>query len=230
VNSADPRWRQFLYGGLATTLLSRSGLGSRLPRRWYLVRGPKESRALGLTFDDGPHPEHTPRLLDVLKREGIVATFFVIGREAERYPDLIRRMVAEGHVVGNHTYMHSDPVRMRAREFLDEVQRTHNLLTSLIGSSPPPLLRPPYGRLTVAKLIRSWRAGQSIVLWNVDAEDFASRSADEVQERLERHAWQSGDLILMHDNHPHASLVVPELAQRARASGLTFTTIASWVA
>src|SRR3954470_18425756 len=85
-------WRQALRGLLAALL----------PSRLFLVRGRAGSGCVYLTFDDGPHPEYTPHLLDRLKEAGVCATFFVIGRVAERYPDVVRRIAAEGHVVANH--------------------------------------------------------------------------------------------------------------------------------
>ena len=87
----------------------RSGLSLVLPPRLPHTRGPRHSKSVCLTFDDGPHPEHTPRLLDRLAELNVPATFFLIGQEAEKYPDIVRRLVAEGHAIGNHTYSH--PVR-----------------------------------------------------------------------------------------------------------------------
>src|SRR5204863_8624195 len=98
VAGAGPRWsRQFIRAGFIATL----------PRRLLLARGPSGSASVCLTFDDGPHPHHTPRLLDLLKDQRVTATFFVIGRWAARYPELVRRIAAEGHLVGNHTFSHS---------------------------------------------------------------------------------------------------------------------------
>src|SRR5688572_27930175 len=87
------------------------------PQRW-LVRGPRQrltdAPTISLTFDDGPHPEHTPRVLEELRRWGLTATFFVIGREVERHPDLVTRIVNEGHALGNHTFTHSEPAATSA--------------------------------------------------------------------------------------------------------------------
>jgi peptidoglycan/xylan/chitin deacetylase (PgdA/CDA1 family) len=167
-------------------------------------------------------------LLDVLRQETIVASFFVIGREAQRYPELVRRIAAEGHVVANHTYSHGDPARTSPRQFADEVRRTDELLAAILGGSSRGLLRPPFGRLTFSKMIRSWRAGQTIVHWNVDPRDFECRSGQELRARLEGRVWQGGDLVLLHDNQPHTAEVIPWLSERVRAVGLSFVTVDQW--
>jgi peptidoglycan/xylan/chitin deacetylase (PgdA/CDA1 family) len=213
-----PRWwRQLLRRGLAA-----------LPRSRLLVRGPDGDRSVCLTFDDGPHPEHTPRLLDVLKDLGAPATFFVVGRQAERHPGLVRRMAAEGHLVGNHSFTHGEPARTSARHLLEEVRQTAAVLTPLAGRQPP-LFRPPKGQLTVAKAWRLWRAGQTIVLWSADPKDYACGSAAEVRGYFERRPLGPGDVVLMHDTHPHAAEVLPAVIAAGRARGLSFTTLARWL-
>jgi peptidoglycan/xylan/chitin deacetylase (PgdA/CDA1 family) len=193
-----------------------------------LVRGPKESRVVCLTFDDGPHPEHTPRLLDVLGRHGVPATFFVVGQQAERYPELVRRLAAEGHVVGHHSYFHSDPRLTSARQLMKEVRQTADLLSKLLGQGPT-LFRPPHGKLTGSKLWHLWRAGQAVVLWNVDPKDYALRSASEGLAWFLRNPIQAGDIVLMHDNQPYAAEILSELIQKTRDRGLGFATPLNWL-
>ena len=206
----------------------RRALEAVLPRRRLLVRGPASSGSVCLTFDDGPDPEHTPRLLDVLKREGVPATFFLIGQKVERHPEIVRRIVQEGHAVGHHSFYHTDPQQTSAPQLRAEVQRTRELLAGLLGQ-PPDLFRPPHGKLTPAKLWQLWRAGQTVVLWNVDPKDWACQEADEVRAWFQRHAFRGGDIVLMHDDHPHAAEVVPELSRRVRAKGLDFKTLPQWL-
>src|SRR5262249_3985118 len=202
--------------------VTRRAMAAVLPRRLFLTYGPAASRALCLTFDDGPHPEYTPRLLDALKQHDIRATFFVIGQEAEQHPDLVRRMAAEGHVIGHHSYTHSRPEETTAETLLQEVRRTQELFTRLLGR-PSPLFRPPLGKVTVKKLWRLWRAGLQVVLWNLDPKDFACPSADMVRAWFQERVLRGGDLVLLHDTQPHAAVVVPDLAAAAARQGLTFT-------
>jgi glycosyltransferase involved in cell wall biosynthesis/peptidoglycan/xylan/chitin deacetylase (PgdA/CDA1 family) len=207
---------------------TKAALATLLPRRLFLTHGPARSGAVCLTFDDGPHPEHTPRLLDVLREQRIGATFFVVGRQAERYPDLVRRMASEGHAVGHHSYTHTLPQATSARHLGDEVRRTCALLDHLLGRSPR-LFRPPHGHLTTAKLWRLWQARQTIVLWNRDPRDYACPSPALLSRWFERQPLQSGDLVLLHDNRAHASVILPEVAESVRRRGMTFTTIPEWI-
>jgi peptidoglycan-N-acetylglucosamine deacetylase len=208
--------------------LARTGLGAVLPSSRFLVSGPRAGGAVCLTFDDGPHPEHTPAVLDILARERVRATFFVIGRRAARYPDVIRRMAAEGHAVGHHTYAHSDPSITSAARLAAEIGVTGRVLYRVIGYSPL-LFRPPHGRLTPAKLWRVWKLGMTVALWNVDPRDYACGSADELRGRLRAHSPRAGDVFLFHDDRPHACGALPELIARVRDDGLSFATVPEWV-
>jgi peptidoglycan/xylan/chitin deacetylase (PgdA/CDA1 family) len=214
---APSRWRQAIRWTLARVL----------PRQLYLLRGPRDSRAVCLTFDDGPHPEHTPRLLDALGRAGVPATFFVVGQEAERYPDLVRRMVAEGHVVGHHTFTHLEPGQATARQLIAEVDRTQALLADLLGRRPT-LFRPPRGKVTASLLWRLWRLGQTVVLWNVDPRDYACPSSEELAGWFRRSRLSGGDVVLMHDNRPHAAAVLADVVDAVRGCGLEFATPLQW--
>ncbi len=210
-------WRQAVRGTLTALL----------PRRFVLARGPGASRSVCLTFDDGPDPEHTPPLLEVLRQAGVRATFFVIGERAQRHPELIRRLAAEGHTIGNHTFTHSEPARTSAAQLAREVEQTQTLVAELTGASPS-LFRPPHGRVTAAKLWRLWRARQTVVLWNVDPRDWACRESSDVRDWFRKRPLRGGDVVLLHDNHPHAAAVLPEVIASARQQGLSFGQIPDW--
>jgi peptidoglycan/xylan/chitin deacetylase (PgdA/CDA1 family) len=214
-------------GMAAIRQLLRSTLATALPRRWFAVNGPARANSICITFDDGPHPEHTPRVLDALKEAGAVATFFVLGAQVERHPDIVRRIAAEGHALGHHSFTHSPPPETSARQLLDEVQRTRDLLCSLVGQAPV-LFRPPHGKLTVRKLAGLWRAGLSVVLWNVDPRDYARRSEDEVRVWFRTHPPRAGDIVLLHDTQPHTPGVVGDLVALARERRLALTTPLNW--
>jgi peptidoglycan/xylan/chitin deacetylase (PgdA/CDA1 family) len=198
-----------------------------LPRRLLLVAGPHRSRTVCLSFDDGPHPEHTPRLLDVLDEHRVPATFFVIGQNAERYPKLIERIAAEGHDLGNHSYFHREPTETSPQALLEEVRRTAGLLREIIGRSTS-LVRPPHGKVTAAKFWALWRAGQTVVLWNRDPKDFACESAETLSAWFQRHPLAAGDLVLLHDNHPYAAEALPAVIRGARERQLAFGTASQW--
>jgi peptidoglycan/xylan/chitin deacetylase (PgdA/CDA1 family) len=206
----------------------RVGLAATLPRRMFMISGPAKSSAACLTFDDGPDPQHTPRLLDVLGNLGVTATFFVIGEKAERHPELVLRMVAENHVVGNHTYSHCLPTRTPTRQLIEEVHRTDRLIAGLVGRRTR-LFRPPHGHLTASKLLSLWRASLTVVLWNIDPKDYSRTSSDEVNSWFRMHSLRGGDVVLLHDSKPHCLGALPALVEDARSRGLSFTTPLQWV-
>lgn len=207
---------------------ARTAMASILPHRLFLVRGPKSRAAVSLTFDDGPHPEYTPRLLDQLAEHRIPATFFLVGSEAERHPNLVRRIVRDGHQLGNHTWHHYPPSKVSPQALADEVQRTQELLQSISGVAPS-LFRPPLGKLTLGKLARIWRLGLGVVLWSFDPKDYQVESSAELISRLNRQTLRAGEVLLMHDNRPHAVGAISELAELALAQRLEFSTISQLV-
>ncbi|MFO1020271.1 MAG: polysaccharide deacetylase family protein [Planctomycetales bacterium] len=178
-----------------------------------MTSGPAVTRDVALTFDDGPHPEYTPRLLDELAEHDIRATFFVVGNRAEQHPDLIRRIVAEGHELGHHSWTHSEPNQTSAGQLLDEVRWSIALLEDLTGK-PSSLFRPPKGQLTWRKMRRLWELKQTIVLWNVDPRDYAMTDAGQIRAWGESYAPRAGDILLFHDNHPHCIEAVRLLARK----------------
>ena len=142
---------------LAAVLLVRGSASVRAS--WYLrmrCRARRAGRRVALTFDDGPDPQRTPAVLDLLARQGVRATFFVVGARAEAHPELVRRMATEGHVVGNHSYTHSwrFPLRSLGRT-MEELCRTGEVLHRITGRQPR-LFRPPFGvtNPTIAQAVR----------------------------------------------------------------------------
>ncbi len=203
--------------------IARRAMVASVPKRFLIAGGPSKQRLVWLTFDDGPDPEHTPRLLDVLKANNVRATFFVIGAKVERHPDLVRRMAKEGHSVGQHTFSHRSFEEMSNRELLEEVRRTRGLLGGILGASPP-FFRPPHGKLGIGSLCRLWHAGQQVVLWNVDPKDYILASTSTLLDWFRTNPLQAGDIVLLHDNRPYAAAVLPEVVGEARDRGLEFAT------
>ena len=214
--------RQFLKSALATVL----------PPSRLLVRGPRRSVKAGpielaLTLDDGPHRNLTPATLDALGETGLKATFFVIGELAAKHPDLIRRIAAEGHDLGNHTWSHADAHRTTTAAFLVEVTRTRQFLQDTTGRDCR-LTRPPRGNLSVGTMIGLWREQQTIVLWNVDPKDFAIRDDAELRRWMNGYQPSAGDIVLMHDIHPHAQTVIRRLSERPEGAPRCVT-VTEWL-
>jgi peptidoglycan/xylan/chitin deacetylase (PgdA/CDA1 family) len=199
-----------------------------LPRRLFMVTGPPAARTIALTFDDGPDPVHTPAVLKRLRELRIRATFFVIGEKAEASPGLVTRIVEEGHALGHHSWSHGSPDRVGAATLLREARRTSDLLERITGRAPR-LFRPPYGKVTAAKLVGLWGTRQSVVLWNQDPKDFGVRDPSALGRWFATAALSGGDILLMHDTHALAAPSLGALAERAATLGLEFATPAEWL-
>jgi len=207
---------------------ARRILAPLLPATRLLVRGPRSSRAIAVTFDDGPDARHTPLLLDLLAAMRLRATFFVVGCKARALPAIVRRMVAEGHAVGNHTYWHREPDLVSWRALLGEVRDTQALLEDLTGR-PCPLFRPPKGRLDLRKTLALWKARQNIVLWNVDPRDYRWTSASQPRAWAGNYRPKPGQILLLHDDRPWAVELLPHIASLSFACGLDWHTIDRWL-
>lgn len=179
-----------------------------------------------LTFDDGPDSDWTPQILDLLAEAGMQATFFAIGQQAQLAPDLIRRVAAAGHAIGNHTYSHRHPWLMSERTARAEVSDGAKALSDMLGSAPR-LYRPPHGRHRACMSDEAQQQGEHIVMWNLSAIDWGLLgTAERIERRLAR--VRANDVVLMHDgrnrhNRPDQLLqVLPihlsELARRGLRS------------
>lgn len=212
----------------------KSVLTSVLPCDCILDRGPRPAKGIAVTFDDGPHPEYTPRILDELQRLQIRATFFIVGEAAARQPALVRRIAAEGHGLAGHSYTHSEPAATSAAVLLDEVQRTRALLEDLTGE-PIRLFRPPKGKLTLTKLLGLWQARQTIVLWNQDPRDYRATGPEGILPWVAAYRPAAGDIVLLHDTHPHCIVALESLVQQVARQQETwnaadrFATVAEWL-
>jgi peptidoglycan-N-acetylglucosamine deacetylase len=206
---------------------ARMGLSVAIPRRWFMVNGPADSEAICLTFDDGPDPQWTPKVLDALKAGRARGTFFLQGSHACAYPDLVRRIRAEGHEIGHHSWSHGTPSKTSAAELAEQTVRTQQWIRRTVGVDSS-LFRPPHGKLTAAKLLRSWTLGQTVVLWSTDPGDLIQPSGAALLEWIERCPLQAGDIVLFHDRAPALVEALPTLITRIRARGLGFATIPQW--
>jgi peptidoglycan/xylan/chitin deacetylase (PgdA/CDA1 family) len=223
-------------------LIKRS-LTAVLPQRLFLVHGAPGQQVpikpgapgtdlrpqipIALTFDDGPHPEYTPRLLDVLKHYQQQATFFVLGTQALLYPEIIQRMVQEGHEVGNHTLTHSEPSQTSAKQFLEEISQTDQVLSEITGIVPR-LVRPPQGKLTLGKMLGLWRQQKSIVLWDTDPRDYKMTDSEEIQQWCREYQPTAGNVCLLHDNKPYAIEAVRRLSEN-RQYDIRSLGVSHWV-
>ncbi len=175
------------------------------PIKW---RG--QSDGVYLTFDDGPDENFTPRILDLLARLAAKASFFVVGEKATQSPQLVARIFAEGHTVGNHSFSHQRMVVRRSAFLLDEITRTDEILTGITGEKPT-LFRPPYGQFGPGLLRALKKTKHEMVLWNDSVQDFkASTTAKTISSRF-RKICGPGKILLLHDGHSNSDKTVAAL-------------------
>jgi peptidoglycan/xylan/chitin deacetylase (PgdA/CDA1 family) len=159
----------WLLGGAAPVFWGAYTWGSHLLTIGSVWRGPRERRAATLTFDDGPDPECTPRVLDILEREGVRGAFFLIGRRAEQAAGVARRIAEAGHDLGNHTWSHTSLWRCGPARTEREIGDGHAAITQAAGT-PPRFFRPPWGKTNLAMFGTVQRLGTPCVFWTVQPE------------------------------------------------------------
>jgi peptidoglycan/xylan/chitin deacetylase (PgdA/CDA1 family) len=170
---------------------------SAAPRIVYRYAGNTEGQRIALTFDDGPHPRYTAEILDILKQYNAKATFFCVGSNAEVYPDLIRREIAEGHEIANHTYNHYNVAKLSCEALMQDIADCNDTLERITGRHLR-LFRPPEGVCSESVKSICEKEGMTIVLWSVDTRDWAHTPADEILANVKSNV-RNGSIILMHD-------------------------------
>ncbi len=185
-----------------------------------------ESKKIALTFDDGPHPVLTPRILAILKKYQVRATFFMIGENVDYYADAARAVAADGHEIGNHTDTHNRLSKLCAKDQLLEISRCEKKIEKTCQIHPV-LFRPPEGIVTSSVSHALDAGGYTMILWSIDTRDWECKDAKKIAARVLKQV-QPGDIILMHDfigkgsRTPEAlEIVLPKLL----AQGYEFVTI-----
>lgn len=157
-----------------------------------------EETKIHLTFDDGPHPVGTPKILDVLKERNVRSTFFLIGNNVRQYPALTRRIVDEGHIIGNHTFHHLRMMFRSGKIQQSEIEQANEVIEQLTGTRPT-FFRPPYGFFDHRTLSAAREANLRVVLWSIDPKDFKASSRENVVRKVIVNLHPGG-IVLLHDN------------------------------
>lgn len=188
-----------------------------------------KAKRVALTFDDGPDRKYTPLILDVLKKNEVKATFFVVGVQVSKFGDVLERIVKEGHAVGNHSWDHADLTKKTPEQIDEEIGKTDEAIRKAIGSGTD-LFRPPYGANDTNVKKAAASAERKLVLWTVDTRDWSGSTPKEILEKI-RKQTKPGGIILMHsfggkggklDNTVEA---LPQVIDYLKSEGYTFVTV-----
>lgn len=182
---------------VATTENSQLGYGENGKHEIYWS-GPPDSNRLALTFDDGPDPEFTERVLDILRTYNILATFFVVGSRVEDNPSLLREVVASGHEVGNHTWGHPVLLDHNLNEVHKELERTENAVRAAVGEIALRFFRPPKGMTPASAIKAAQERGYTTVVWSIDRGSAEERDSAKVADYLMQ-TITGGSIVCLHD-------------------------------
>lgn len=189
-----------------------------------------KSKCICLTFDDGPNPDSTPEILGLLQAADVKATFFVMGENAFKYPDIVKKIVDLGHEIGDHSFSHKYPWYCDPYRSLMDIIRGKWAIEKYSKSSEPMLLRPPYGKLNLASLLYVILARRRLAFWNVDPKDYEQDSGENVADFVIKHLFP-GKVILLHDGRRKQNgtiitvTAVKLILENAKKRGLKFTTM-----
>ena len=229
-----------LAGTAAAAAALTAGYQSMAPTgQWYgctFTGLPRGTRQLALTYDDGPNDPHTQRLLEVLAKHEVRATFFLIGRYVRQHPEIAREIVKAGHIVGNHTFGHPLLTFKRSSEIRDELSDCRSALQDAIGEHSN-LFRPPFGGRRPAVLRIARELGLTPIMWNVTGFDWNAPPSAVIEKKVAKQI-RGGDVILLHDgghkqmgaDRSQTVLATDHLIAKYKAEGYEFVTIPQMLA
>jgi len=229
-------WPALWLGVPAVFLVLLVAFGMALPGSslFYptITHGPRDNSRIALSFDDGPDPDITPLVLDTLAQGNTHATFFVIGKWLVAHPELAKRIVTEGHVLGNHSWSHSRWQNFYfTKRHLQEIENCERAIQAANGSSSPVLYRPPVGLKSGDLARATYRHNLTLVAWSLHSQDTRRSDPEKIARRVLKKI-RGGDIVLLHDGHdltgrhrPYCALTVALILQGLRAKGLECVTI-----
>jgi peptidoglycan/xylan/chitin deacetylase (PgdA/CDA1 family) len=224
----------------AATVATAAGYQTMSPTgQWYgrtFAGGIRGSEQIALTYDDGPNDPHTLKLLDVLAKHGVPATFFMIGRHVQQRPDIVRAVAQAGHAIGNHTFTHPRLIFKREAQTRAELADCRQALEDAIGKHSN-LFRPPFGGRRPATLRMARELGLHTVMWNISGRDWNAPPAAEIEKEVARQV-RGGDVILLHDgghrgldaDRAQTVTATDNLMRRCADQGYKFVTVEKMLA
>ena len=225
---AWPRAQREIEGSPLTFRTPTDPAGLRALGRFKFSGGAPGLREIALTFDDGPHPGETPQLLEILAELKVPATFFVVGKMAEQYPDLIKAEVEGGHEMANHTYNHVNLNKLTPVEAATEIKACGNVVEDITGVRPR-LFRPPGGDYCDRVVNVAACLGYTTVLWTANSGDYDGASPEALWMKV-RTRTGPGGVVLFHDGMPNTLQILPQVVEYYRGLGYQFVTVSKLMA
>lgn len=195
----------------------------------FFREGSQNIKRVALSFDDGPDTVYTPQILDILSEAKVRGTFFLIGKRAELFPDVVKRIVTEGHIVGNHSLTHPNIIKLNKAQTLAEIKGCEDLLNAIVGYRPA-LFRSPYGSLNPQKVEEISKLQVKIIAWNVDSLDWKGLTAEQVKYNILENV-KKGSIILQHaagskeENLTGSVAALREVIKILKKEGYEFVTV-----
>jgi peptidoglycan/xylan/chitin deacetylase (PgdA/CDA1 family) len=194
----------------------------------FITEGPADGNRVALTFDDGPTPGVTDRILDALKQRQAHATFFMIGERIAAAPELARRVLAEGHDIGNHTFTHAKLTTLSEPHVEREIQRTQDTIRELLNHRAA-WFRPPYGAFRQDQAHWAHERDMAVALWSVDSGDWSRPGEKQIVDKVVTDV-KPGSIILCHDLHEQTAQALPELLDKLQGRGSSLVTLSELMA
>lgn len=192
-------------------------------------KGNANKKLVALTFDDGPDNTYTPKILDILEAKGVPATFFIVGSQAQYFPDMLKRIVKDGFALGNHTWDHPELLKLTPQQITQEIGSTEDEIQKVTGLRPD-LFRPPYGEYTDQDIQLIRNLGYRVVMWSVDTVDWSGASAEQILSTVKQKI-SPGGIVLQHSLQFKPGVLdgtveaLPKIIDQLRSEGYQFVTV-----
>jgi len=200
---------------------------NRFFKKYIVYSLPNNNNEIIITFDDGPCAGATELILDTLKIYNTKACFFVLGKHAEKHPEIIKRMHDEGHEIGIHGYNHARAGTVSTKEYVDGVTKANNIIETIIEAKTTKIFRPPYGDITLPTFLSLLYCGYKYVMWDYDSEDSFISATDDLLLHIKSKPPLGGSICLFHDDYERTSEILGKLIEHWKSIGFKFKTISN---
>ncbi len=197
-------------------------------RKYFIWKLPLSypKNSVAITFDDSPNSIYTEAILNLLKSKDIKATFFIVGKNAEKFPQILKKIADEGHIIGNHSYFHKDITSLNSQKLSEEIKMLNELIYNITGQKYLPLFRPPFGKLSISSIVRLLARQQCIILWTKSAGDHMVRiKLEEILKNIKLDNISSRDILLFHDFNANTIIALEMVIDGLRGKGFNFVTL-----